>query len=338
PHQEDLHIGMIGVEDTQSLTVAQLQAEAEIPQNCSTENYSNHVSDARQLKTRPVPGKAHMVGEHTMTHIIIMAMFCKLVLDSGTACSIVGMKFLETIVTDWRDKLLPCSHMTFSACASALKPIGIIELPVIVPHVQGSIRIRPEFVVMENSMPQFFILGGEFLSLYGIDIYHSRESYFTIGNDNKKKKLAFLRKQMISNITKEHKQPVIHDINEPQPTTNPKVNIALEKVMLGPTLNKKQEYDMKNIIRKIHKVFALGDMEIGTIKNHEVEIKLTVEKPYLPILRKAAYPASPRNRVEIERHIKELVEYSILRKVGTTEEVEVTSPVVVAWHNNKSQV
>ncbi|KAG0140245.1 hypothetical protein CROQUDRAFT_16213, partial [Cronartium quercuum f. sp. fusiforme G11] len=185
---------------------------------------------------------------------------------------------------------------------------------------------------------QFFILGGEFLSLYGIDIYHSRESYFTIGNENKKKKFAFLRKQMILNITKGHKQPVIHDINEPQPSINPKVNIALEKVMLGPTLNKKQENDVKNIIRKFHKAFALGDMEIGAVKNHEVEIKLTVEKPYPPILRKAAYPASPRNRVEIERHIKELIEYGILRKVGTNEEVEVTSPVVVAWHNNKSQV
>ncbi|KAG0140692.1 hypothetical protein CROQUDRAFT_52862, partial [Cronartium quercuum f. sp. fusiforme G11] len=110
----------------------------------------------------------------------------------------------------------------------------------------------------------------------------------------------------------------------------------LEKVMLGPTLNKKQENDVKNIIRKFHKAFALGEVEMGTVKNHEVEIKLTVEKPYPPILRKAAYPASPRNRVEIGRHIKELVEYGILRKVGANEEVEVTSPVVVAWHNNKS--
>ncbi|KAG0142916.1 hypothetical protein CROQUDRAFT_680476, partial [Cronartium quercuum f. sp. fusiforme G11] len=190
--------------------------------------------------------------------------------------------------------------MTFSVCASALKPIGIIELPVIFPHVQGSVRIRPEFVVMENAMPQFFILGGEFLSLYGIDIYHSR-----------------------------HCQ---------QKLLGQGLNIALERVMLGQTLNKKQENDMKNIIRKFHKVFALGDVEIGTVKNHEVEIKLTVEKPYPPILRKAAYPASPRNRIELERHTKELVDYGILRKVGTNEEVEVTSPVVVAWHNNKSRV
>ncbi|KAG0142188.1 hypothetical protein CROQUDRAFT_50645 [Cronartium quercuum f. sp. fusiforme G11] len=286
-------MGMIGVEDTQSLTVAQLQAEAEIPQNCSTENYSNHVSDARQLKTRPAPGKAHMVGEHTMTQVIIMAMFCKLVLDSGAACSIVGMKFLETIVPDWRDKLLPCSHMTFLACASALKPLGIIELPVIFPQMQGSVRMRPEFVVMENAMPQFFILGGEFLSLYGIDIYHSRESYFTIGNDNKKKKFTFIKKQMILNITHEHKEPAVHDRNKAQPSINPKVNIALERVMLGQNLSKTQENDMKDIIRKFHKAFALGDMEFGTVKNHEVEIKLTVEKPYPPILKKAVYPASP---------------------------------------------
>ncbi|KAG0151840.1 hypothetical protein CROQUDRAFT_21392, partial [Cronartium quercuum f. sp. fusiforme G11] len=70
----------------------------------------------------------------------------------------------------------------------------------------------------------------------------------------------------------------------------------LERVMLGQILNEKQENDMKNIRRKFHKAFALGDVEIGTVKNHEVEIKLTVEKPYLPILREAAYSASPRNR------------------------------------------
>lgn len=295
-YHKPLYVEMIGVEDNQSLTIAQLQAEAEVPQNCNLENFSAHISDARQLRTRPAPGKAHMIGENTLTQVIILAIFCKLVLDSGAACSIVGMKFLETIVPDWRDKLLPCSHMTFSACASSLKPIGVIELPVIFPHIQGSVRIRPEFVVMENATPQLFILGGDFLSLYGIDIFHSRESYFTIGNDNKKKKFAFIKKQMIFNVIKEDKIPV-HDKNEIQPSINPKINIALENLMLGENMSKEQEKDVKNVVRKFHQAFALGETEIGTVKNHEVEIKLTVEKPYPPILRKAAYPASPRNRV-----------------------------------------
>lgn len=40
---------------------------------------------------------------------------------------------------------------------------------------------------MENANPKYFILGGECLSLYGIDLFHSKEKSFIISNKNKKK-------------------------------------------------------------------------------------------------------------------------------------------------------
>ncbi|MBW0515680.1 hypothetical protein O181_055395 [Austropuccinia psidii MF-1] len=71
---------------------------------------------------------------------------------------------------------------------------------------------------------------------------------------------------------------------------------------------------------------------------HEVDISLNVEKPYPPLLRRPAYPASPRSREAVEVQIKELMDLGVLRKVGHNEKVEVTKPFIITWHNGKSRM
>ncbi|MBW0572778.1 hypothetical protein O181_112493 [Austropuccinia psidii MF-1] len=65
---------------------------------------------------------------------------------------------------------------------------------------------------------------------------------------------------------------------------------------------------------------------------------LNVERPYPPLLRRPAYPASPRAREALENHINELMKLGVLRNVGHNEEVEVTTPVIITWHNDKSRM
>ncbi|MBW0545203.1 hypothetical protein O181_084918 [Austropuccinia psidii MF-1] len=62
---------------------------------------------------------------------------------------------------------------------------------------------------------------------------------------------------------------------------------------------------------------------------------LHVERPYPPLLRRPAYPASPRAREALEDHINELMKLGAVKKVGHNEEVEVTTPVIITWHNEK---
>ena len=87
--------------------------------------------------------------------------------------------------------------MKFRCYSEKLKAVGVVEISVILPHNQGAVRIKPEFVVMINATPDYFILGSDFLSLYGIDILHSRENYFTIGNNNQKKQFALQKYRRI---------------------------------------------------------------------------------------------------------------------------------------------
>ncbi|MBW0565463.1 hypothetical protein O181_105178 [Austropuccinia psidii MF-1] len=65
---------------------------------------------------------------------------------------------------------------------------------------------------------------------------------------------------------------------------------------------------------------------------------LNVKRRYLPLLRRPAYPASPRAREALENHIDELMKLGVLRKAGHNEEVEVTTPVMITWNNDRSRM
>ncbi|MBW0565674.1 hypothetical protein O181_105389 [Austropuccinia psidii MF-1] len=93
-----------------------------------------------------------------------------------------------------------------------------------------------------------------------------------------------------------------------------------------------------DLLFKYKTAFATHKEPLGTIIGHEVDIILNVEKPDPPLLGRPAYPASPRAREALDVHIKELMDLGVLRKVGHNEQVEVTTPVILTWHNGKSRM
>ncbi|MBW0560497.1 hypothetical protein O181_100212 [Austropuccinia psidii MF-1] len=90
-----------------------------------------------------------------------------------------------------------------------------------------------------------------------------------------------------------------------------------------------------NLLFKYENAFATDKEPLGAIIGHEVDIILNVEKPYPPLLRRPAYPPSTRATEALEVHIKELTDLEVLSKVGHNEQVEVTTPVIITWHNGK---
>ncbi|MBW0523844.1 hypothetical protein O181_063559 [Austropuccinia psidii MF-1] len=93
-----------------------------------------------------------------------------------------------------------------------------------------------------------------------------------------------------------------------------------------------------DLLFKYRNSFATDKEPLGAIIGHEVDIILNVEKPYPPLLRRPAYPASPRAREALELQIKELMDLEVLRKVGHNEQVEVTTLVIITWNNGKSRM
>ncbi|MBW0574074.1 hypothetical protein O181_113789 [Austropuccinia psidii MF-1] len=56
------------------------------------------------------------------------------------------------------------------------------------------------------------------------------------------------------------------------------------------------------------------------------------------MLRRPPYPESLQTRKEIEKHINELLEVDVIRKIGHNEIVKITTPVLITWHDGKSRL
>ncbi|MBW0530824.1 hypothetical protein O181_070539 [Austropuccinia psidii MF-1] len=92
------------------------------------------------------------------------------------------------------------------------------------------------------------------------------------------------------------------------------------------------------ILFQYRDAFASYNEPLRVIEGHEVEIMINLKRPYHPPLRIPAYPDSPRAREALETHINELMKLGVLRKIGHNEEVEITIPVIITWHNDKSRM
>ncbi|MBW0497418.1 hypothetical protein O181_037133 [Austropuccinia psidii MF-1] len=91
------------------------------------------------------------------------------------------------------------------------------------------------------------------------------------------------------------------------------------------------------ILFEYREAFASDNEQIGAFKGNEVETMLNVERPYPPLLRIPPYQASPKAREALETYINELIMLGVFRKVGHNEGVEVTTPVISNWLNDKSR-
>ncbi|MBW0497299.1 hypothetical protein O181_037014 [Austropuccinia psidii MF-1] len=150
----------------------------------------------------------------------------------------------------------------------------------------------------------------------------------TIG-ENKHQKFAFL--PFKRQITVNKVSPVSLELEKFKSEQLKEAEISLH-------LTDKQENELSSLLYDHKGAFASEKEPLGAIIGHEVDIIFNIERLYPPLLRRPAYPASPKSREAPETHIKELLGLGVIRKVGHNEEVEITTPVIVAWHNGKSRM
>ncbi|MBW0560712.1 hypothetical protein O181_100427, partial [Austropuccinia psidii MF-1] len=168
-----------------------MESYSHLPQLSNGQLDLSKVQDAQLMKTKPNRGKGYTAGNSCITEVVIDNKPTKPLLDPGAFCSCVGKSFLKTCVPNFEDQLLPIDGIKFNSASNPMKALGIFETNVIFPHINGNLRITVEFVVMENCSSTHFILGNDYLIMYGIDLHNNKDRYFTIG-DNKRQKFAFL--------------------------------------------------------------------------------------------------------------------------------------------------
>ncbi|MBW0553959.1 hypothetical protein O181_093674 [Austropuccinia psidii MF-1] len=97
-------------------------------------------------------------------------------------------------------------------------------------------------------------------------------------------------------------------------------------------------HELIDVLYTYNNAFVSDNEPLGAIIGHEVYITLNIDGPYPSLLRRPAYEASPRARECLEKHIQELIKLGVLRKVGHNEDVEVKTPVIIDWQNDRSRM
>ncbi|MBW0479177.1 hypothetical protein O181_018892 [Austropuccinia psidii MF-1] len=164
--------------------------------------------------------------------------------------------------------------------------------------------------------------------MYGIDLHIHKDRYFTIGVHTVQK-FAFLPFNRQTTVKKVFPGSLeLEKLNSEQ----------LNEGKISLHLTEKHKSERSALLYDQKEAYASDKEPLGAIVGHEVDIILNIERTYPPLLRITAYPTSPKSREALEIHIKQLLDPGFVRKVGPNEEVEITTPVIVAWHNGKSRM
>ncbi|MBW0539099.1 hypothetical protein O181_078814 [Austropuccinia psidii MF-1] len=275
-----------------------MESYSHLPQLINSQLDLSKNQDAQLMKTKSNRGKGYTSGKSCITEVVIDNKPNKPLFDPGAFCSCVGKSFLKTCAPNFEDQLLPINGVKLNSASNPMKALGIFETTVIFSHIKGNLRVTVEFVVMENCSSTHFILGNDYL---------------------------------IIQITVSKVAPASVELER---FKSEKLNEA--KISLH--LTDKQENELYTLLFDHREAFASDKELLGAIIGHEVDIILNIERPYPPLLKRPAYPASPQSREALEIHIEELLDLGVIRKVGHDEEVKITTPVIVAWNNKKTRM
>ncbi|MBW0557920.1 hypothetical protein O181_097635 [Austropuccinia psidii MF-1] len=232
---------------------------------------------------------AYIHGTATTMTVFVDNYQNPLIIDSGAHCSIVDREYL--------DNHFPTKAKNFEIASGKMTSIGKIIKEIIIHHRKGKIRLNPEFVVLEDSHIQGFLLGTDYQRINGIYIDNSKNRHINIGT-NKDKKFSLDIYQM---STHDPLEELLNEFIEGQFSTRP---------------TSVQKLSLLKILPNDRPAFAIGEGPLGKIKGHDIELYLDVERPYPAILRRPPYPASLETRKEIEKNINELLDMDFIRKIG----------------------
>ncbi|MBW0537954.1 hypothetical protein O181_077669 [Austropuccinia psidii MF-1] len=168
-----------------------MESYSHLPQLRNGQLDLSKIQDAQVMKTKPNRGKGYTAGNSCITEVVIDNKTTKLLLDPGAFCFCLGKSILKACVPNFENQFLPIDGIKFNSASNPMKELGIFETTVIFPHINGNLRITFEFFVMENCSSTHFILGNDYLIIYGIDLHNNEERYYNIGH-KKHSKFAFL--------------------------------------------------------------------------------------------------------------------------------------------------
>ncbi|MBW0569891.1 hypothetical protein O181_109606 [Austropuccinia psidii MF-1] len=217
-----------------------MNLEAGMPQDTSNKELCKNTQDAQTFLVTPTKAMAYIHGTATKMTFCIDNAQHPLIVDSGENCSIVARNYLGNHFPNWEKQLLPTKGKNFKSASGKMTSIGKIMKEIIFPCKKRNIRLNPEFEVLDDAQIQGFLLGTDYQTMYGIDIYNSKDRHITIST-NKEKKFPLDIYQISA---QEPLEELLNEFREGQFST---------------TLTSKQKISLLKILRKNRPAFSIGE-------------------------------------------------------------------------------
>ncbi|MBW0551830.1 hypothetical protein O181_091545 [Austropuccinia psidii MF-1] len=300
-----------------TLEIQDIQLEAGMPRDTANKNLCKNTQDAQTFLVTLTKVMAYIHGTSTKMTVCIDNAQYPLIIDSGAHFSIVARNYVDNHFPNWEKQLLPIKAKNFKSISGKMTSIGTIIKELIIPHRKGNIRFNPEIVVLDEANIHGFLLRTDYQRIYGIYMYNSKNRHITIGTNKEKKFSLYIYHISSQDLLEE----LLNAFREGQFSTN---------------LTSIQKLSLLKMLRKNRPAFSIGEEPLGNIKGHDIEQYLDVKRPYPPMLRRPPYPTSLETRKIIEKHINELLYMDVIRKIGHNDIVEITTPVLITWHDGKS--
>ncbi|MBW0464884.1 hypothetical protein O181_004599 [Austropuccinia psidii MF-1] len=232
-----------------------------------------NIQEARMCKTKASKGKGYTSGESCITSILMNDVESRVKLYTGVFCTCVVKYYLQDLLPECKNHLLPIEDVQLSTNSNNIYYLGILNTNPVFPHPAGSLIMKTEIVVLENSTSQHIILENYYLNIYAIEINNNKDRYFTIG-ENIRQKFSF------SNMTKQISVLSPNkDIYRDEFVTD-----HLFEAQINPSLRFILRHEYIDVFDTYKNAFASDNEPLGAIRGQEVDITLSIDRPYPPVL------------------------------------------------------
>ncbi|MBW0520837.1 hypothetical protein O181_060552 [Austropuccinia psidii MF-1] len=190
-----------------------------MPQDTENKNLCKHTQDEQTFLVTPTKGMEYIHGTATRITVCIDNYQHPLIIDGRAHCSIVARNCLDHHFPNWEKQLFPTKAKNLKSTSGNMTSIGTIIKEIIIPHRKGNIRLKPEFVMLEYSHIQGFLLGKDYQRMYGIDICNSKkqEHYYCLLKILRKDRPAFAIGEEPLGKIRGHDIELYLDVERPYP-------------------------------------------------------------------------------------------------------------------------
>ncbi|MBW0571906.1 hypothetical protein O181_111621 [Austropuccinia psidii MF-1] len=170
--QEPKEEFLVDYQQETQLKIQEIQLEAELTQDTANKKLCKQTQDAWTFLVTPTQGMEYIHGTATKMTVYIDNDQHPFIIGSDEHCSIVSREYLYKHLTNQKNQLLPSKENNFKSETGNMTSIGTIIKEIIIPHWKGNIRLNSEFLVLEDAHIQAFLMGADYQSMHGIDIYN----------------------------------------------------------------------------------------------------------------------------------------------------------------------